>query len=112
MELNPNPNPRWLIRRIAMRFFVLALCFLVDLTHGKISTLDIEADARRLFAVETFGFLVGGVHKMELNSLKVLHPSRVQPFLATGAALTTVRADFGSRRQTISCQESPRWLHL
>ena len=38
--------------------------------YAKISELDVFDDPRRLFAIETFGFLPGGVHQMELRRLK------------------------------------------
>jgi hypothetical protein len=50
---------------------VLLGCLLPLLAHAKISTLEVQDDARRLFAVESFGFLVGGVHKMTVEDLKV-----------------------------------------
>jgi len=39
--------------------------------HAKISELDIEKDPRRLFAIESFGFLTGGKHQMEVKNLEV-----------------------------------------
>ena len=51
---------------------ILLLCCLWHAVDGRISTLDIDMDSRRLFAVETFGFLVGGVHKMALSNLEAL----------------------------------------
>ena len=43
------------------------------LVIAKISELDVVDDPRRLFAIESFGFLIGGVHKTELSGLKVFH---------------------------------------
>ena len=56
------------------RPLVLLGLLLPLLAHAKISTLEVQDDARRLFAVESFGFLVGGVHKMTVEDLKADAP--------------------------------------
>lgn len=45
------------------------------LVIAKISELDVVDDPRRLFAIESFGFLPGGVHKTELSGLKMVGPN-------------------------------------
>ena len=54
-----------------MRAFALLLPLLATVAKAKISELEVNDDARRLFAVESFGFLVGGVHKMTMETLQV-----------------------------------------
>ena len=54
-----------------MRLLSVLLGILIHAANAKISELDVNNDPRRLFAVESFGFLVGGVHKMTLDKLKV-----------------------------------------
>jgi len=61
-----------MMRRLAFAVaLVAALAVPHALVDAKMSELDVVDDPRRLFAIESFGFLPGGVHKMELWDLKM-----------------------------------------
>ena len=83
---------------------VLLGCLLPLLAHAKISTLEVQEDARRLFAVESFGFLVGGVHKMTVEDLKV-DALALKPLLAKIA----VRNSSCRGRQSPLARCNRRW---
>lgn len=50
--------------------FAIALFFAVP-AEAKVGELEVVGDARRLFAIESFGFLAGGKHKQKLSNLEI-----------------------------------------
>jgi len=82
-----------MMKRFAQVLFVVAVLPFLSGAQAKISELEVVDDPRRLFAVESFGFLVGGVHKMSLEKLKVIHDPHKRAHLILSCPKTLIDPD-------------------